>query len=397
MQHSPMTKTGPAVRLRDDRAVLVAILTAWVFRGCFFVGAILWPISNENGNPVSPLLQQSYYDFQFYLDSLARYEGAWSDIFFNFIRFYQDPLSPAVSLISGPVFPALISLTLFEDGTYLPMALLYLAISCGLVAAWLVWLRRKGVGAGWLLIFALIPNPVWLTLVVSPDLLFAALFAAFFFLYFDAAASRAHVTAWIVCVVLMLLTHPNGFSVLVFIALHTSWSMIRDRRAHAGRFALIVALLVLFGVYLFPYFYYEMSQSSTAFVYFGWTSAEHLRGVFAFLPPWLDLPISWLRLAAAKLMYFVGLRPSYGETATVLVVARAAAGVILLPGLVTLFLRAPPAVRVLTAIYCLPILLGPSQDRYYLPVYPLFFFYGVMAYEAAWRWRGSLRRVRTQP
>ena len=195
----------------------------------------------------------------------------------------------------------------------------------------------------------------------------------------------------------MLLTHPNGFSVLIFVTLHAGWLMIRGERALAGRFALFVALTVLFGVYLFPYFYAELNQSATAFTCFGWTAAEHVRGVFAFLLQWLNVPLSWSRLAAVKPMYFVGLRPSYGETAPVLVAARAAAGVVLLPGLVTLFLRAPPAVRVLTLVYCLPILLGPSQNRYYLPIYPLFFFYGVTAYEAAWRWCRSLCRVRVKP
>jgi hypothetical protein len=58
---------------------------------------------------------------------------------------------------------------------------------------------------------------------------------------------------------------------------------------------------------------------------------------------------------------------------------------ILLPGFLYLFRVGRWGEMALIALYCLPILLGPAQDRYYLPIYPILFLYGVMAYQAAWR------------
>ena len=77
---------------------------------------------------------------------------------------------------------------------------------------------KKGVSTPWLIIFALIPNPVWFTLVISPDLLFAALFVAFFLLYFEVRPSFGQTTAWVLIFAAMLLLRPNGFSILVFVA-----------------------------------------------------------------------------------------------------------------------------------------------------------------------------------
>ena len=35
-------------------------------------------------------------------------------------------------------------------------------------------------------------------------------------------------------------------------------------------------------------------------------------------------------------------------------------------------------------LFCLPFFLGPSQDRYYLPIYPLLFLHGIRLYDHAW-------------
>jgi hypothetical protein len=66
--------------------------------------------------------------------------------------------------------------------------------------------------------------------------------------------------------------------------------------------------------------------------------------------------------------------------------------VILLPGLFYLFWAGRRGEMALVGLYCLPILLGPTQDRYYLPIYPILFLYGVMAYQAAWRAVSTSRR-----
>ncbi len=96
--------------------------------------------------------------------------------------------------------------------------------------------------------------------------------------------------------------------------------------------------------------------------YFGATQAEYLAGVFNTLPVWLDRVLSLLSLISAKILYFVGVRPSYGETPTLIVLARAAAGLIFLPGIIYALARGARAHRLLLVIYMLPVLLGASQE-----------------------------------
>jgi hypothetical protein len=368
------------------RNVWVALVAATAFRVSVFVGSLIWPISNERGLPVSPLHSQSYLDFKFYLDSLARYSGSWLDITQEFLQLYQAPfVAPVTQLISGPVFPLVMRLFQYGPGNLLPLAVFYLVVSIGLAAAWLTWLSNKGVSAPWLIVFALIPNPIWFTLVISPDFLFAALFAVFFLLYFETRTSAAQTTGWVLALATMLLLRPNGFSVLLFVALHAGWSMVQSRAIETRQAILVTGLLLVFGFYLYPYFLNEMQKAGGVLSYFGHTPSEYLNGIFPTLPVWVDRPISWMALAAAKLTYFVGLRPSYGVTDTLLVLARGGAGIILLPGLLYLFWKGRRREMALIGLYCLPILLGPAQDRYYLPIYPILFLYGVMAYQAAWR------------
>lgn len=372
--------------LTGTRIVILAISVAVVSRVTVFITALIWPIANERGEPVSPALSQAYFDFQFYLESLARYSGSWLEIAKEFVQFYQAPFSaPVIPLISGPVFPLLMDLFGYGPGNHLPLAIFYLIISCSLAAAWLVWLSRKGVGWGWLIVFALIPNPIWFTLVISPDLLFAALFAIFFFLYFESSQTKLHVAGWVATLILMLLLRPNGFSVLLFVSAHAGWNLIRSRKIEFRRLVLVLTLVVIFGLYLYPYFLSEMQKAGGILTYFGYTPAEYIDGVFQAFPRWLDLPLSWLALIGSKLVYFVGLRPSYGVTDPTLVLARGAAGVFLLPGLLWLFAKGRRSEMAMIVLYCAPILLGPAQDRYYLAIYPILFLYGVRFYEGVWR------------
>ena len=106
-----------------------------------FVGTLIWPIANERGSLVSPRLAQGYFDFQFYLDSLARYRGSWMGIVEEFAQFYQAPFdTQVIQLISGPIFPLVMEIFSYGPGNFLPLAILYLLVSIGLSAAWLIWL-----------------------------------------------------------------------------------------------------------------------------------------------------------------------------------------------------------------------------------------------------------------
>jgi hypothetical protein len=171
----------------------------------------------------------------------------------------------------------------------------------------------------------------------------------------------------------------------LFVSAHTGWVLIQSRKINFYRLALVTALIIIFGLYLYPYFFLEMKKAGSVLTYFGHTPMQYAEGIFHSLPQWLNISLSWASLIGAKLVYFVGLRPSYGVTAPTLVLARGAAGLFLLPGMLWLFAKGRRSEMTLIALYCAPILLGPSQDRYYLPIYPILFLYGVRFYEAVWR------------
>ena len=360
----------------ENRALRLAAAAGIAVRVGIFIAATIWPIPNERGALVSPLMSQSYLDFEFYLESMRRYASEWPTIVDDFLSFYRG-LAGGGAIISGPIFPLLMSMFGFADGNYLPLAMFYVALSSVVAIGWLWWLSHNGVGGIGLLIFAVLPNPVWFVLVVSPDLLFAAEFMIFFLAYFSVRRGRLQTATWVSAMLFMLLTRPNGFSVVFFVTLDAGWSFFRSGRIKVARAVGILLALVGSGLYLYPYFVFEMSKAGNALQYFGQTPAAYVAGIFHGLPAWLDRPLSWIALFAAKLLYFTGLRPSYGVTPPILVALRGAAGLVLLPGLLALMMQAPRREKALVGLYCLPFLLGPSQDRYYLAVLPLLFLYGV--------------------
>lgn len=139
------------------------------------------------------------------------------------------------------------------------------------------------------------------------------------------------------------------------------------------------ALLAAFSLFYLPQFvvYFESSATIT---YFGITQSAYLEGILPALPNWLDKATSTASLLGAKLMYVVGLRPTYGQTPDELILLRAAPSLLLLPGLIYGFLRADRSHQLLLLIFFLPIFLGATQDRYNLPVQPLLFWFGTIAY-----------------
>lgn len=227
-------------------------------------------------------------------------------------------------------------------------------------------------------------------LVISPDLVFAALIGCFYVLYFSRYRTPIINLAWIALVLLILLTRPNGYSILLFILVDGAWRHFRDERVDLWTMTAFLALTFLFGLYLYPYFITEMRKSAVDHVFFGVPTSAYFSGIFTTLPGWLDILASWSSLIMAKVLYFVGLRPSYGATPDIFVIARSLPGLILLPGLIWGLTRGGVRQAMFIALFCLPILLGPSQDRYNLPIYPLLFLFGAQAYQAAWRRLRSL-------
>jgi len=353
-------------------AILVRLLV--------FAWAALWPIANEQGDLISPLIASSGIDLSHYQNMRALYFGD-PDVAMATLGAVFAGQSAALwgqAMFSGPLFPLLLELFEFGPGSTLPLACFYLAIGCALAALWLIWLERQGLHPAWLFAFALLPNPVWFMLNISTDLLFAAATAAFYLVYFSGPPSVRRLAACAFLAALALTIRPNAVALALFLLIDATWKA-GDRRLHRLLLAGMAALLVPAAAFYGPYLYTFVVSSTEKPLYFGRSQAEYLAGVFPMLPEFLDRVASLAVLVVAKLLCLVGLRPSAGDTSAALVFVRAAPGLILLPGLVWGLWRADASHRLLIVLFAAPVLAGATQERYMLPLQPVLFLFGCQA------------------
>ncbi len=363
--------------LSGHAAFVLAAVMAVLFRLAVWVGTIIHPVPNEVGAPVSPLHANSQIDLAFYQATRLFY-GGWIE------RFASTPLSdwPALAAVLlqhlspanyfGPPFMAGM-LSLFDYGAHntLPLAAVFLLLSCAVVVLWLRWLQRFGLAVLGLLFVALMPGPLWFMLNVSTDLPFAALLVAFVLVFFSDLPRRTRYGWALAIAIVATLLRPHGVSLFLFLGLYEAFlapgRTHRQKVIFGGLLAVAgVAMMFVFGGYFLWYV-----QTSSGLDYFGYTSAQFIDGIYPGLPAMLDQPLSWLSLLGAKFLYLAGLRPGYGEAASPLVLVRAAAGIVLLPGLIYGFFRAPWAYRFLLVAFFAPVVFGSAQDRYIMPVAPL--------------------------
>lgn len=124
-----MSRVGDKTLVASGGWVRWSVTLAVAARVALFIGAIAWPIANERGARVSPLLSQEYFDFQFYLDSLHRYLASFSAVVAEFTQFYAGMVWRGFQLIAGPVFPLLLGASGYSSGHLLPLSLGYLVAS----------------------------------------------------------------------------------------------------------------------------------------------------------------------------------------------------------------------------------------------------------------------------
>jgi len=347
-------------------------------RVVLYVWALAFPLINENNNQISGAIYQQDMDIGFYgrtSEVLFSYRDV-SETFQQFVDFYISDITEPVGIIApGPVFPAMLQLFDYRPGNTLPLSIFFVVLSTGFLWVWLRWLYGRRLSPFWLLTFALLPHPLWYMLNVSTDMPFALLVGLFFVCYFHERWSGRRIGAWLILLTLIVLTRPNGCSFLAF----CFFDMLFFQRGREGRLAILAILAGLGAIatlFYYPYLVNEISRTARLeqYVFFGLRTADYREGIFGISPTWLDSAVSTFVLGWAKLLYFVGLRPSYGDASTWLVAGRALPGLILLPGLVHLYWRGDRRLKWLVSWYLLPILLTASQDRYALPLQPILLY-----------------------
>ena len=368
------------VGIRFSRSFLYALALAAFVRVIVAIATVFVPIPNEAGLPTSVLHLAPSSDLPVYQHAQeAVYDSGFVSLVDAIADLYVGEPARHRQILAAPMFPALLSLFDYKEGHTLPLAAFYVVLGILVAALWLWWLDRQGLSQIWLLAFAILPHPLWFMINLGSDLV-SALFVACIYLTFKNSVGIQRYAWSVLFVALMLLTRPTGVSLLIFVVV--SMVFLDHELSARNRIILLVPYLIVFAPFLVFYLPYaaQFANSSSRLTYFGYTQSDYLAGVFDVLPHWLNLLASWLSLGAAKLLYLVGLRPTYGDAHWAIVLLRSAPGLLFLPGLVYLTVRGNVYDRWLTILFLLPVLAGASQDRYTLPLQPILFIYGLVAY-----------------
>jgi hypothetical protein len=362
----------------------LAVTVAVSARLLVFFGSMILPIPNELGLPVSPLWANAL-DIDYYQSARMLY---FVDPDFSLASLLQAFSSekPWSLSMPGPVFPFMLHLFEYGAGNTLWLSSVYLLVSCLLATAWLWWLSQKGLNQISLCIFALLPTPFWFMLNVSTDLLFAAFVCAFWLVWFSGPSAKLpRMPCVAIIIVLAVLLRPNAISLLFYLFVDVLiWEFLLVKQAEKRRRGLLFAgfvLLVTSAFLVFYYGYFQMvMRNGGQIIYFGKTPGQYGDGIFPAFPAFADHLLSWLALLGAKILYLAGLRPSYGDVLTPLIMLRLLPGLIILPGLLWLPFQRNRREQLFLVTFLAPLVLSISQERYLLPVQPILFFYGIKAW-----------------
>lgn len=394
----PVTSPPAAGRRRNWQ---IGLVTAVLVYAAFLALLAVRPMRNDFGEPVSPFHKvERANDIAFYESTLGTYRtlglggllARFADAITQVTRHPIREVDWRRYWLSGPVFPVLLALFDYRAGHTLPLALAYFVLAVLYAGAWLYWMAARGLPRVWLMGFVLLPSPAWYMVTISTDLLFATLFVLF---YLTSVADRSQTGSarsslgllGVALLLLLGLTRPNALSLVSFVLLHQAYRLA-NKAARPAHVAVCAGLLLLLLFYYLPYVLatYTIGASGTIYTYFGRPVTSFTDpGLFPDLPGLINRAASLCALAGAKTLYFVGLRPSYSQQGWLIVLIRSAPGLVLLPGLIRLFWRERGSERLLVAFFFVPMLFGPAQDRYNLPIQALLYYHGALAWTAAWR------------
>ena len=353
---------------------LLAILS----RVLFAVLAVMIVLKDENGNEVSPLVEVSFGDYEFYNKFVLEIFSMLQAPFLFFYHGGSVGAWIAQGPTPGPFFPLL--LNVFDYSTHsLALASVYLIASALLVFGWVLYYRTKKVSVWGQLALIAFPLLLWYSLAISTEL---PMSVAVFMFCCGALNIRRSPFWGFACTlsafILMLMIRPNSLS--LFPAMLLVIFLNRDLMSKwcaAAVVMLIGTLFMYFVVYYAPYFF-MIKESALVLTYWELYPEQYLEGLFPNLPLLVNQVISNGALIVSKIIYASGLRPSYSDTPILLVSLRAIGGIWILPGIFYCFYLGSWLERVLLLGFLLPLLLTVAQERYLLPIAPLLLLYGGM-------------------
>jgi hypothetical protein len=358
-------------------AVVVRLLSFLIFEN--------WEIVNDSGLAVKLAGEPAYLDYAVYKKHIY---SVWSEIDrpINFLRIAMKDMMEAWQWLlkedikPGPFFSLVLKIFSYDsDRNYL--ANIYLMLGCLLAIAWARMLAIRGGNIFFQLLLACYPALVYYSFLVSTDLIYAVLIAVFYTAAWGAFIGKKSALFWcMLALFAAVMTRPNGISLIPILYLLILRDSCLRLRLKLFLFFIWGLLGVYMLVYYLPYFWVH-EKNAAATNYWGILPEEFNAGLITFLPIWMSQFFSVFFFGLSKLIYSVGLRPSYADVNTFLVVARALPGVVLLPGLIYGALRGHWFDKVFLLFFLLPVYVGAAQERYILAVTPLLILWGGKVYE----------------
>ena len=341
-----------------------------------------WDIINDSGLAVKPLGQPAYLDYTTYLEHT---NSAWYEIDrpFRFVQlWWLDQAEGMVWLRSqhakpGPLFSNLLDIT-----SIVTLGWIYIFLGSVLGFSWARLFECRNLGLWAQALAACFPALIYYSFLVSTDLLYAGLVAIFYTCSWSVLMHKKRALIWCVIIMLILLLfRPTALSLIPILLI----VIYMADKINILYKLIFISAFILIGIYMLlyylPYFWVHEANSVTT-PYWGIFPQEFHDGIFPWLPGWIDKTFSLILLALSKIIYSVGLRPSYSGVSLWLVLARAAPAVLLLPGLIFTFFRAHWFERVFIFFFMIPVYLGASQERYLLAIIPLLLFWGLQFYRS---------------
>lgn len=380
----------------NRRHLYIAITIAVLIRIVVFFYLIIHPIADNPVQLISPLIMRDKGgDMRLYLLAQKMYFSKDSkdvkDIIHDIMT--PDPISPYYPIsVKGqpvvPLFPALLSISNYKEGSTLPLSAIYFLFSIILSYIWLEWLFNKKVHFLWLIFFAIIPNYLYFTFAIGPDLLFYLLFAVYYLYYFKADQNKRDICIWVLMLFLMILTRPNTLSIMLFIVIDFVFFKESTFFVKAAVSAIMVIgailLWILLNHYFFAYIRHSMFYSEEGL--FGYTTNQYLHGIYNSLPLWLNYICSYISLIFAKIVYLFGLRPSISNQSLKFIILRGYTGLVLLPGFAYLFFQGYYRDKILVSLFILPVIIGVPNEKYILTIYPIIFYYTTVFFGNLYRY-----------
>ena len=355
------------------------IIFAIISRLAVVLYSIIFPVISENGERVSPLIKAINIGDMGYYDKFK--DAPWDrfNLIFKInnynklIEWFSDEFDP------GPIFPWLLKLTNYNDNNTLLLACIYLLISITTCIIWIAFLKKNGSTVGEQIVILIYPFGLYFSLIISTDLIFSLMVGSLYVLLCTDQLIKNkynHLIA-LFFILLSLLTRPNS---LILLPIYICYLIINKKKFSPLYFYGFNALsigLIMFGIIYYYSYFMAFKIGSKNLTYFGFTQSQYINGLFDEIPTYWNYFFSWSALAFSKLLYVVGLRPSYSNVAIYYVFLRGIGGILILPGIFYLIIKRPIIEKIFIILFILPIMLGASQERYLLPIYPILMYCGI--------------------